>query len=298
MAKAWLGMVSVGALLVAQSVQAADLVLYPEPVAEMPAEFVLPAVSGVNGKVELDLGYLTDPESPVFRAGASLSVPVGDAFGLQGDLSVQSIDGDWAWGGALHAFTRDPSSYLLGVTGGYLLTDDATLAVIGPEAELYLDQLSLEGWAGYAALDYDSGLMTDETGVFAIGDIAYYVTDDWRLSIGAASILGYESLNIATEYQFGHLGVPLSLSAEARWYEDDAVRATIGLKGYFGDPDKSLIERHRQDDPPNRPLGLTGAAGNLLYAGPVMEEEEQEGPEEFIKTDPCFPVITDYIRCL
>jgi hypothetical protein len=259
---------------------AADLILSPEPIADQYVDLVLPAVSGINGKLEIDFGGITDPESATFRAAGSLSVPIGERFGVQGDVSIGNIDDTWAFGGALHAFTRDPSSYLLGVTAGVVVADGARLAAVGPEAELYLDRISLEGWAGWAAIDYDDIAMPDESGVFAIGDIAWYPTDDWRLSLGGASILGRESLKLATEYQFSGLGFPLSGIGEVRAYDTGAWSAKVGIKGYFGgEPDKSLIDRHRQDDPPNRALDLFSAAGDLLTA----ESAEPDGPPD----EPC-----------
>lgn len=263
--------------------QAADLlILSPEPAAEQTVDFVRPAVSAPNGKFELDVGGLSDPSSAIFRAGASFSLPVGDTFGLQGDLAVGSFADEWVGGGALHAFTRDPSSYLIGVTAGVVAADGAVLGAIGAEGELYLDRITLEGWAGWAAIDYDDALLTDEDGFFGIGDLAYYPTDDWRLSIGVASILGSESLRLATEYQFTGLGFPFSGTAEARWYDTDAWSARIGIKGYFGgDPDKSLIDRHREDDPPNRALDLFSAAGQLLTEEAIVPDEppDDECPE-------------------
>lgn len=251
---------------------AADLVILdPAPAAEQDVGFAMPAVSGPNGKFELDLGGLTDPSSAIFRAAASFSLPVGDTFGLQGDLAVGSFADEWMGGGALHAFARDPSSYLIGITAGVVAADGAALGAIGAEGELYLDRISLEGWAGWAALDYDDPMLSDDSGFFGIGDIAYYATDDWRLSLGVSSILGSNSLRFATEYQFADLGFPLSGTAEARYHDTDAWSAKIGIKGYFGgDPDKSLIDRHRQDDPPNRVLDLFAAAGQLTdtYDGP------------------------------
>ena len=249
---------------------AADLILSPEPIAEQYVDLVLPAVSGINGKLEIDFGGITDPDSATFRAAGSLSVPIGERFGVQGDVSIGSIDGNWACGGAVHAFTRDLSSYLLGVTAGVVVADGARLAAVGPEAELYLDRISLEGWAGWAAIDYDDVLTPNENGFFAIGDVAWYPTDDWRISLGGASILGRESLKLATEYQFSGLGFPLSGVGEVRAYDTGAYSFRVGIKGYLGDSGKSLIDRHRQDDPPNRALDLFSAAGDLLT--------EQVGP--------------------
>jgi len=254
---------------------AADLILSPEPIADQYVDLVLPAVSDINGKLEITFGGLSDPESAIFRGGASLSVPIGERFGVQGDVAIGSLDSQWSFGGALHAFTRDPSSYLLGVTAGVVVADGSRLAAIGPEAELYLDRISLEGWAGWAAIDYDDMVTPNENGFFAMGDIAYYATDDWRISLGGASILGRESLNLATEYQFTGFGLPLSGTGELRAYDTGAWSAKIGIKGYFGDPDKSLIDRHRQDDPRNRALDLFSAAGDLLTADPALTPEEQ-----------------------
>lgn len=261
-------------LSLSTAVRAADLILNPEPMATQDVDLQAPAVSGVNGKLELDFGAITDPDAGVFRLGGSLSVPVGNAFGLQGDVALSSLDGNITWGGALHAFTRDPNSYLLGVTAGYVANDGASLAAIGPEAELYLGNISLEGWAGWASAEYDDISLDDETGAFFIGDIAAYITDDWRVSAGAASILGEGSLRLATEYQLTDLGMPLSVTGEVRAYDDDRWMAKVGIKGYFGGADKSLIERHRQDDPPNRVLDLFASAGELLTAdanGPAID---------------------------
>ena len=277
---------------------AADLILTsPEPIEDQYVDLVLPAVSGINGKLELDFGGISDPESATFRAAGSLSVPIGERFGVQGDVAIGNIDDTWSFGGALHAFTRDPSSYLLGVTAGVVVADGVRLAAVGPEAELYLDRISLEGWAGWAAIDYDDVLMPDENGFFAIGDVAWYPTDNWRLSLGGASILGRESLKLATEYQFSDLGFPLSGVGEVRAYDTGAWSAKIGIKGYFGgDPDKSLIDRHRQDDPPNRVLDLFGAAGDLLTPDPELTPEEQcerDGGDWLDNESICiFPTIT------
>lgn len=280
-----LGSVLYVPLAFAAGVQAADLVVYsPEPMGETDADFALPAVSGPNGKVELDLGWLTDPDSAIFRGGASFSLPVGERFGLQGDLAVGSFADEWMGGGALHAFTRDPSSYLLGVTAGVVVADGAWLGAVGPEAELYLDRVSLEGWAGWATLEYDDPMLADDSGFFGFGDLAFYPTDDWRLSIGVTSILGTESLKLATEYQFADL--PFSGTGEIRAYDTGTWSAKIGIKGYFGGPNKSLIDRHRQDDPRNRAIDLFGAAGMLITTG---DEPAWDCPDgEFPVPEPAY----------
>ncbi len=260
-----LGSISVYALV--STVQAADLILDPTPVAAQ-GDAMLPAVSGVNGKWEFEPGY-ADGGGQIRGAG-SLTVPLGDRFGLQGDImgSWNSATG-LAYGGALHAFSRDPSSYLLGITAGVVVVPGASIGAVGAEGELYLDRISLEGWAGVAGLNYVDPAMTDKLGGFAIGDLAYYPTDDWRLTLGGSYVLGDLSIHGGTEYMFHNLGTPLSFTADARLHNTGNYSLTVGLKGYFGgDDSKSLINRQRQDDPRNRGLDLFNGAGNQLYATP------------------------------
>jgi hypothetical protein len=269
------------AILWAQGSAAADLVLFsPEPVDEQDVDLTLPAVSGINGKLEFDLGAFSLPASALFRAAGSLSLPVGDVFGLQFDVAAQNSGAGLLYGGAIHAFTRDPMNYLIGVTGGVVRSSGATLAVIGPEAELYLDRFSLEAWAGVGNLNYDDPLLADLNGVVLLADAAYYITDDWRVSAGGSHLLGYNALHLATEYQFREMSWPFSITGDLRYGQDGAYTITAGLKGYFGGGDKSLIDRHRQDDPPNRALNLFGAVGTLLFATAPPVVEEVVDPEQ------------------
>jgi len=71
--------------------------------------------------------------------------------------------------------------------------------------------------------------------------------------------------------------MPLSLTGDARLHTSGGYSFTVGLKGYFGGTDdgKSLIDRQRQDDPPNRAIDLFTAAGNQLYqtAPPPVDPE-------------------------
>jgi len=254
---------------------AADLVVSEPAGTIVQPNTQLPAVSGINGKWELDPGILTG--SAGVRAAGSISAPIGDRFGLQLDGSA-IWNGSLTFSGAAHAFTRDPSTYLLGVTAGFVKAPGATLGAIGPEGELYLGQFSLEGWAGLAGLDYVDPALLDKGGAFAIGDVAYYATPDWRVSLGGSYVLGDLSLHLGTEYQFHGLGTPLSLTGDARLHSGGSASFTVGLKGYFGgSDDKTLIDRQRQDDPPNRAIDLFTAAGSQLYitATPAPTDPEE-----------------------
>ncbi|NGP18932.1 TonB-dependent receptor [Devosia aurantiaca] len=262
---------------------AADLYL---PAPEEVMGYDLPAVSGINGKAEVLGGFrnLDGDDSFVGAIGGTVSIPVGHSFGVQLDAAASMSDDDTAVGGAIHAFMRDPSSYLIGITAGVVRTDNGnTLSAVGAEGELYLDRISLEAWAGYARLDYNDDFAIDDLdGGFFIGDVAWYANDNWRLAIGGSYILEEASLNLSTEYQFDTL--PFSVTGQVSFAEDDNITATIGLRGYFGAPsDRTLIERHRQDDPQNRALGLIGSTAGQIFEGAPPEVIEPPAEE------PCLP---------
>ena len=213
------------------------------------------AVSALNGKLEAAGGFADAKDVNgdfAWDAGASLAFPLGCMFGFQADFGVSDRFDDTQFGGVGHLFARDPESYLLGIAGGVVDGDDATLYAIGPEAELYFGNFSLEAWGGYVNVDLDDG-ESDDSG-FLIADLAYYVTDDFRLSLGGKVIDDYEGLRAGFEYQFG--GMPMSFTSNVEYGDDDYLTVLGGLKFYFGGEDKSLIRRHREDDPRNRTFDL------------------------------------------
>ena len=219
----------------------------------------LPAVSDINGKIEFDAGVLTFP-APMFasRAAGALTVPLGADFGLQADFAVATAPG-FSASGALHLFTRDPQSHLIGGTLGIMRTPGAIVLAAGPEAELYFDRWTIEAWAGASYAHPTAG--PDRVRVFVMADVATYPIDNWRLSLGLSSLDGYNAIHAGTEYLFEDFSTPVSLTADARLGQDGAVLATIGLRAYFGGTPKSLIRRHREDDPADRGTSLYAAAG-------------------------------------
>jgi hypothetical protein len=229
----------------------------------------LPAVSGPNGKVEIGGGWtdvddLGDDE--VFRGGAAFSFPVGDMFGIQADLTALDAYGETAVGGALHAFTRDPNSYLLGAYGGYVDAGSANIWYVGPEAELYLDNISLEAVGG--VMDISDGVGTE---FYAMGKVALYATDNLRLSVGASTVANFESANAGLEWFMGDTGLPLSLTVNGELGEDGYTSIQAGLSLYFGGEDKSLIRRHREDDPRLHFFDVFSAG--LIGSGVLNDEE-------------------------
>ena len=209
----------------------------------------LPAVSGPNGKLEASAGWVDLDglgNDEIFNGGVAFSFPVGDMFGIQADLAAVDAYSDTTVTGTLHAFTRDPNAYLLGAIGGYADAGSTHAWFIGPEAELYLDSVSIELRGGYMDVN---GSATLNSEAFAFGDIAYYATDDVRLSIGASSVAKFESANVGLEWFMGEQGLPGSLTLNGQVGEDGFASVMAGFAVYFGGEDKSLIRRHREDDP-------------------------------------------------
>lgn len=212
------------------------------------------AVSAFNGKVEAAGGYADKKDESgdfAWQAGGSLSFPLGCMFGLQLDAGVSDKLDDTQYGGIAHLFMRDPESYLIGVTGGVIDGEHATLYPVGPEVELYLGNFSLEAWGGYLNIDGEDD--SKDTG-FVIADAAFYLTDDFRVSVGGKIVDDYEGLRAGFEYQFAD--TPLSVYTNAEYGDDDYLTVLGGLKFYFGGEDKTLIRRHREDDPRNKTLDV------------------------------------------
>ncbi|GEM_PF-2646484 len=232
-----------------------------------------PAVSAINGKIEFDAGALVVP-APAFlsRAAGALTLPLGQAFGVQADIAAAATPG-FSVGGALHLFARDPASYLIGGTLGVVRTPGATVLAAGPEAELYFDRWTLEAWAG---LSYAHPATSPaRLAPFVMADIATYPTDNLRLSLGLSALDGYGALHAGAEYLLDGLALPLTLSAEARLGQDGALLATLGLKALLGGTPKTLIRHHREDDPVNRGTALYKAVGGATIhaAGPDRSRE-------------------------
>ena len=226
-----------------------------------------PAVSGLNGKFEFSAGALTLP-TPAFvgRAAGAITVPLGDRFGLQADFSASTSPG-FTTSAAVHLFTRDPSAFLLGGSVGYVRSPGSVVIAAGPEAELYRDRWTVEAWAGASMVDPVASGPT-RLGVFALGTLAYYPTDNWRVSVGVSSLDGYAAVQVGSEYLLDNFDLPVAVTGEARLGQDGAIRTMVGLRTYLGpDPHKSLIDRHREDDPADLGTALYGAAGRATLYG-------------------------------
>jgi hypothetical protein len=250
------------AIAVAVPALAADIPKAPPLI--IPAK-QLPAVSGVNAKIGA-FGGSIDGLSGGGVLGA-LSVPLHDQWGLQVDGLAGSAGGSSFWGAAGHLFWRDPSKGLL---GGYASWVDwspigAEVGKAGVEGELYSGQFSFEGilaaqWGTFS-------------GLAATATVAYYVQDNLRLDASYRLLQGVGSIGtVGVEWQ--HQDSGLALFGNASWGAGGYQTFLGGVKFYTG-PQKSLIRRHREDDPGvGLPLDLF-TCGRPYAAGVAPVEEVQ-----------------------
>jgi hypothetical protein len=223
----------------------------PGPVAEED----LPAVSGLNGKIAAFGGWLDDDTGDTGIGGimGALSVPLGHRFGFQADGMIASSHSDFVGEVGGHLFWRDPSTGLIGIYGEYVTRNDPDWDTwrIGVQGEAYLGNVSLEGVVGYENTDLPAALGSDDDDVFAYLDAAYYLDDNFRIALGYRRLDGINIGAAGMEYQLptSVLGVGTSVFAEGRIGEDDYAAVWGGIRLYLGQEGKSLIRRHREDDP-------------------------------------------------
>lgn len=259
-------------------------------------ETALPAVSAVNGKVEFAGGRAdmdAVPSDELLYAAAALSIPLGEAWGFQGDVAVLDVFGETAVGGAAHLFTRDPNSHLLGVIGGYMDSGSGNILWGGAEGELYLDNITVQAVAGLSESDSDNIGASTGTDFISLVDLSFYASDNLRFIASASTVAEFESAGVGLEWLLSDLtALPVSLKADARFGENDFASAKVGLTIYFGGDDsgKSLIRRHREDDPDIR--AFFGASGSAVAGAGVLSGSEcmpPEFPPVFARpVDPCY----------
>ncbi|MBX9759870.1 MAG: hypothetical protein K2Y29_13925 [Beijerinckiaceae bacterium] len=252
-------------LLSAAPVLAADMA------SGVPA-FARTAVDGFNGKLEAFFaprdyriaGGRGDSDNALGLAG-SFSIPLGQSFGMQIDALAASRDGLFVGGSAGHLFWRDPSNALFGVYGSYLRSDKDSVAYgrLGFEAEYYMSRFTIAGIAGFERTVADRtlafvpgvGVVTTEGSRnrgFVATDLSWYATDNFKLSVGYRYWVGRSLGAAGLEYMVPTgQGVSYSFFAEGRAGESRYLAGMAGVRVYFGHKDKTLIRRHREDDPPN-----------------------------------------------
>jgi hypothetical protein len=216
------------------------------------------AVDGINGKVAGWGGSFNNKS--IYGGSGGLSLPLGCQFGAQIDGTAASFDGRFLGSIGGHLFWRDPAKGLLGLYGSYTFWDQVggvRANHIGPEGEWYYGRWTLQGVAGVEFGNTASGTIDGLIQTYSVTtrffdqvNLAYYLLDDFKVYAGHRYLGGKNALALGGEYgiPMSH-GVMAALFAEGRIGENDFHGVWGGVRVYFGQHDKTLIRRHREDDP-------------------------------------------------
>jgi hypothetical protein len=209
-----------------------------------------PAVSTVNGKLSTEAGVtgINGESSGIGVVKGSLAAPLGYAFGFQLDGMAGTSFNSAFGGGTAHLFWRDPAIGLFGPVVSLAAGGGNRLGWYGSEAELYAKAFTIGAWGGYHDAVDGQFAITESSGFYG-GSFTFYPTPDLAMTLAATSAFGQVSGTSTIEYQpdlFARHNVAFYVDGAAADHASYGI--TVGVRLYFG-PDKSLIRRHREDDP-------------------------------------------------
>jgi hypothetical protein len=147
----------------------------------------------------------------------------------------------------------------------------------GVEGGWYLDRWSIDGLAGVEGGNSVTATVGPVIQTFNIRtrffdeiDFAYYLQDNFKLSIGHRYLGGKNAAALGGELGFALGGGKMAaLFVEGRVGEGNFRAVWGGLRFYFGQHDKTLIQRHRQDDPKNWEINNASSFTNNGSETPV-----------------------------
>lgn len=232
------------------------------------------SVPGMSGYGEVYLGGLNvrvEGESDtVWAAGGAvrLNMPMDERWNLQGDATIDyiasgsDIESATSYGGALHLYWRDPGAYAVGAfaTLSEIRQDsDATTWTVGPEAQVYLDNVTFYGQVYFGQMN-----LVDDLDVFGLRGVVRYFAQpnlrfDAELGYRKTSWDGFVDLDVETvsaalqaNYRFE--GSPMTVFGRYQ-YEDATMSVSgtddntnshkflVGLRASFGTG--TLLEEDR-----------------------------------------------------
>ena len=198
-----------------------------------------------------------------------ITAPIGHDFGFQLDLGTGIFKQSGQGSAAGHFFWRNPDQGLIGIYGSgqyWAGSGGRSNWNIGPELEKYFDQLTLGGTLGAQGFDFYSvnwnnyepmylqqnACNHQPISFFDNVSVKYYPTDDLMVKVGHTLTKGDNAITGGAEYipeQFrgGATAAALFFDGAYGWDKGSVVMG--GAKIYFGNSDKSLKRRHREDDP-------------------------------------------------
>jgi hypothetical protein len=218
--------------------------------AQTPPVESLPAVSQINAKVSVEGGATSalGRSSAVGIAQGSLAAPLGHSFGIQVDGLAATSYGSFGGGGAAHLFWRDPRIGLFGPIAALAGFRGATVGWYGAEGEIYAPRFTIGAYGGYQ--DAGATALLGSGGFFH-GRLTVYPVPDLALTVGGGQFAGRTLGNGRIEYQPDFIARHnVAFFADGSAGDRSFYRVTGGVRLYFG-PEKTLVRRHREDDPPS-----------------------------------------------
>lgn len=203
----------------------------------------------ISGYVEAYLGgiYLSAEgghETATTAGGVGrVNFPIDSRWNIQTDAFVDSLwvedNNIYGYGGAVHGYWRDPSTYALGgfasVTGygGDFGGPNLYSFAVGPEAQLYMGNVTLYGQVNYGQLR-----ASGESGHFdnwgGRGVVRYFAQDNLRFDgeLGFSRLSGFgahlDTVSGALQAMYRFSGTPISLFGR---YQLDHISAGGGIGG-------------------------------------------------------------------
>jgi hypothetical protein len=221
-----------------------------------------PAVSALNGKFSTEAGAIggSGGQSALGVVQGAITTPLGHSFGLQVDGALATAFDGLLGGGAAHLFWRDPQIGLVGPLAVLSGGRGARVGLYGAEADYYAGLVTAGVKGGYQ--DAANGALTSvNSGGFYSGRIAVYPIPDLALAIEGGQYAGFTLARGTIEFQPDLLAAKnFSIYVDGVAGDQSFYRVTAGVRFYFG-AEKSLMQRHREDDPSELPLGPMAGPG-------------------------------------
>lgn len=210
------------------------------------------AVSSTNAKIDLRGGWQKSVESGLdggaILGTGSLTMPLGQSFGMQLDAGLGAVDRNFYGSAAGHLFWRDPTLAMLGGFAQISTLDKAMLGRFGGRGEFFASSFTFGGYAGWQVGDRGKSVRVKD-GFIAGLDLAGYITDNFVIRGGVGSDASKWYGRAGLEFQPNFPSLPgLAFFADGGGGESGQRFALGGVRFYFG-ADKSLKRRHREDDP-------------------------------------------------
>jgi hypothetical protein len=249
----------------------------------VPAYAPAPAVDGLNGKVDGWGGTLA--KKSFYGTKGAVAMPLAGAYGLQIDGAVGAFDRRRFAAAGAHLFWRNPA---VGMYGLYVAYGDTKSAIgdvhignVAAEFGWYHGRWSVTGIVGVefgnrvvgtVATPFGNAIQTIDIKTRFLDkiNVSYYLHDNIRTFIGHRHIGGKHAAALGLElaHPIPRTAMLGSLFVEGRAGEYTGIWG--GLKLYIGKQDKSLIRRHREDDPDEwTPESQTAGAGNSTSSTPA-----------------------------